>query len=232
MSLYVTVEPTEDILQDNKNLTGYLIDTAGNRLESFELQQGREFYNNSYYGLVQVKYDAFQIMYVGYSGDGQTIQRVQPRVIRPQQFELEASVQNNSLTLIPNETTSIIVVLKNYGSENNSFSIMVSDDKSFVASYSPKNVSVGNNDSVEIEIDLLAPSNTTDGTTTSVSVSASLQSASALDFANFLSFEVSVFSKEFQFVNESEVTSRLNISSFLTLPEDETDRLIKSSRMA
>ncbi len=190
----MAVEPTEDVLQANRNITGYLTDTAGNRLESFELQQGLEFYNNSYYGSVQINHDAFKIMYVGYSKDGQTIQRVQPEVIRPQEFEVEIAVQNNSLSLIPNETTSFIVVLKNHGS-NNTFSIVVSDDKSFVASYSPKIVTVANNDLVDIRINFLAPPNTNDSTTTSVSVSASVQSTSTTDLANFLTFEVSVFSK-------------------------------------
>ncbi|CAB3984654.1 Hypothetical predicted protein, partial [Paramuricea clavata] len=220
MSLYVTVEPTEDVLQANKNLTGYLIDTAGYRLESFELQQGQEYYNNSYYGSVQMKHDAFKILYVGYSKNGQTIQRVQPRVIRPQEFEVELSVLNNSLSVTPNKMTSIIVVLINHGS-NNTFSILVSDYKSFVVSYSPEIVTVGKNDSVNIEINFFAPSNTSDSTTTSVSVSASIQSASTADLTNFLLFEVSVFSKEFLFVNETEVTTKLNISSLLTNPESE-----------
>ena len=194
MMLYVTVEPTEDVLQANRNITGYLTDVAGNRLDSFELQQGLGFYSNSYYGSVQINHDAFKIMYVGYSKDGQTIQRVQPRVIRPQEFEVEIPLQNNSLNLIPNETTSIIASLRNHGS-NNTFSILVSDDKSFVASYSPKNVTVASNDSVDIQINFLAPPYTNDTTTTSVSVSATTQSASTADLANFLSFEVSVFSK-------------------------------------
>ena len=190
----MTVEPTEDVLQANRNITGYLTDTAGNRLESFELQQGLEFYNNSYYGSVQINHDAFKIMYVGYSKKGQTIQRVQPRVIRPQGFEVEIAVQNNSLSLTPNETTSFIVSLKNHGT-NNTFSILVSDDKSFVTSYSPKIVTVASNNSVDIQINFLAPPNTNDSATTSVSVSATIQSASTADLANFLSFEVSVFSK-------------------------------------
>lgn len=193
----MTVEPTEDALQANRNITGYLIDTAGNRLESFELQQGQEFYSNSYFGLVEMNHDAFKIMYFGYSKNGETIQRLLSRVIRPQEFEVEISVQNNSLSLTPNETTSIIVLLKNHGSRN-TFSILVSDDKSFVASFSPKIVTVGSNDSVDIHIDFFAPANTNDSTTTSVSVSASIQSAwsaSTVDLANFLSFEVSVFSK-------------------------------------
>ena len=194
MALYVTIEPTEDVLQANRNITGYLTDAAGNRLESFELQQGLEFYNNSYYGSVQMNHDAFKIMYVGYSKDGQTIQRVQPQVIRPQEFEVEIAVQNNSLSLTPNEITSIIVSLKNHGSKN-TFSILVSDDKSFVASYSPKIVTVASNDLVDIQINFLAPPNTNDTTTTSVSVSATIQFTSTADLANFLTFEVSVFSK-------------------------------------
>jgi hypothetical protein len=166
-------------------------------LESFELQQGQEFYSNSYFGLVEMNHDAFKIMYFGYSKNGETIQRLLSRVIRPQEFEVEISVQNNSLSLTPNETTSIIVLLKNHGSRN-TFSILVSDDKSFVASFSPKIVTVGSNDSVDIHINFFAPANTNDSTTTSVSVSASIQSAwsaSTVDLANFLSFEVSVFSK-------------------------------------
>ncbi|CAB4034662.1 Hypothetical predicted protein, partial [Paramuricea clavata] len=193
-SLYVTVEPTEDALQANRNITGYLIDTTGDRLESFELQQGQEFYSSSYFGLVKLNHNAFKIMYFGYNKNGETIQRLLSRVIRPQEFEVEISVQNSSLSLTPNETTSIIVLLKNHGSRN-TFSILASDDKSFVASFSPKIVTVGSNDSVDIHIDFFAPANTNDSTTTSVSVSASIQSAFTVDLANFLSFEVSVFSK-------------------------------------
>ena len=192
--LFVTVEPTEDVLQANTNITGYLIDTNGNRLESFELEQGQDYYNTSYYGSVQIKHDAFKIMYVGYSKDGQTIQRVQPRVIRPQEFEVEILLQNNSLSVIPNETTTITVVLKNHGS-NSTFSILVSDDKSFVASYSPRIINVKRSESVNIQVDIFVPPNTNDSTTTSVSVSASIQTTSTVDLANFLSFEVSVFSK-------------------------------------
>ena len=192
--LHVSVEPTEDVLQANTNIRGYLIDAKGNRLESFELEQGEDYYNTSYYGSVQMKHDAFKIMYVGYSKDGQTIQRVQPRVIRPQEFEVEISLQNNSLSLIPNETTTIIVILQNHGS-NSTFSILVSDDKSFVASYSPRIVTVKRNESVDIQIEIFVPPNTNDTTTTSISVSASIQSTSTVDLANFLSFEVAVFSK-------------------------------------
>ena len=192
------MEPAEDVLQANTNIKGYLIDTKGNRLETFELEQGQDYYNTSYYGSVQMKHDAFKIMYVGYSKDGQTIQRVQPRVIRPQEFEVEISLQNNSLSLIPNETTTITVLLKNHGS-NSTFSILVSDDKSFVASYSPRIVTVKRSESVDIQIDFLAPPNTNDSTTTSVSVSASIQSTFTVDLANFLSFEVSVFSKVMYF---------------------------------
>ena len=194
MTVYVTIEPTEDILQSNRNLTGYLIDAAGNRLESFQLEQGLDFYNNSYYGSIQLNYDAFKIMYVGYSKDGQTIQRLNPPVFRPQEFEVEVAVQNSSFSLTPNETTTIIVVLRNYGS-NNTFAIQVSDDKSFVASHFPTTATVATNDTVDIQINFLPPANTNDSTTTSVSVSASIQSASTVDLANFISFEASVFSK-------------------------------------
>ena len=141
-----------------------------------------------------MKHDAFKIMYVGYSKDGQTIQRVQPRVIRPQEFEVEISLQNNSLSLIPNETTTITAVLKNHGSKR-TFSILVSDDKSFVASYSPRIVTTRRSESVNIQIDFVVPPNTNDSTTTSVSVSASIETTFTVDLANFLSFEASVFSK-------------------------------------
>ena len=190
--LYVTAEPTEDVLQAHTNITGFLIDTQGNRLESFQLKQGEDYYNTSYYGSVQMKHDAFKIMYVGYSKDGQTIQRVQPRVIRPQEFEVQLSAQNNSLSLIPNEAKTIMVVLRNYG-WNSTFSILVYDEKSFVASYSPRIVTVNRNESVDIKINIFVPPNTNDATTSSVSVSASIQST--VDLANFFSFEVSVFSK-------------------------------------
>ena len=192
--LYVTVEPTENVLQANTNITGYLIDTKGDRLESFELEQGEDYYNTSYYGSVQMKHEAFKIMCVGYSKDGQTIQRVQPRVIRPQEFEVEISLQNNNLSLVPSETTTIIVILKNHGSSS-TFSISVSDDRSFVASYSPSIAHVNSNESVDIQIDIFVPPNTIDTTTTSISVSASIQSTSTVNLANFLSFEVAVFSK-------------------------------------
>ena len=197
--MYLTVRPTESILQANKNITGYLIDAAGNRLERFDLQQGEDFYNNTYYGSFVVKYNVFKIMYIGYSKNGEIVQRVQPRVIRAQEFEVQISVQNSSLTLTPNETSTITVVLRNYGSDNN-FLIVVSDDRSFVTSYSPQNVFVKKNDSVEIKIYFFAPSNTNDSTTTSVSVSASIQTASAVDLANFVSFQVSVFSKVMLFL--------------------------------
>ncbi|XP_028397043.1 von Willebrand factor A domain-containing protein 7-like [Dendronephthya gigantea] len=220
LSLYVTVEPTENVLTEDRSFTGYLIDTRGDYLERFELQKGEEFFEESYYGSFQAKHDAFRIMYIGYGKNGETIQRVQPPVIRPQEFEVEISVQNRSLSLTPNETTSIIVVLKNYG-PNNTFSIQVSDDKSFVVSYSPKIVAVRGNDSVNIHIDFLAPSNTNDSTTTSVSVSASIQYGLRADLANFISFEVSVFSKEFRFVNETLATSKQNISSLLNVRQDD-----------
>ncbi|XP_028397124.1 uncharacterized protein LOC114520962 [Dendronephthya gigantea] len=223
MPLYITVEPTESVLMVNRNLTGYIINMTGDRLERFELQKGLEFYNNSYYGSIQATHDAFRIMYIGYGKNGETIQRVQPPVIRPQEFEVEISVQNSNLRLTPNDTAKMIVILKNHG-PGNTFTILVSDDKSFVSSYSPKNVTVKSKDSVGIQINFRASLNTSDSTTTSVSVSASIQSTFAADLANFISFEVSVFSKEFRFVNETVATSKRNISSLLIIRPDDGNR--------
>ena len=93
--LHLTVEPTVNILQANQNITGYLIDLVGNRLGSFELQQGQEFYNHSYFGSFEMNFDDFRIMYLGYSKKGEPIQRVHPQVIRPQEFEVEISLKNS-----------------------------------------------------------------------------------------------------------------------------------------
>lgn len=190
----MTVEPTEDELKANRNITGYIIDTAGNHLERFTLDEGQKFYENSYFGSFQVKYDAFKLMFVAYSKDGQRIERVLPRVIKPQVFEVQISVENSSLIFTPGERASITVALRNYGKRSN-FAVVVYDDKSFIESYSPHNVIVPSNDTVNIKIIFLAPLSTNDSNTTSVSVSAFIESEEAADLANFLTFEASVFSK-------------------------------------
>ena len=122
------------------------------------------------------------------------------------------------MTLTPNETMSLLVLLRNYGPTSN-FSIVVSDDKSFVASYSPRNIRVEKNDSVDIQINFFAHGNTTDSTTSSVSVSASLRSTSTVDLANFISFEASVFSKVYTYLLFISIIKKFlnSISAYLTV---------------
>ena len=195
----MTAVPSQpDELHPEKNLTGYLIDLGGDRLQSFSLQRGRELYSNSFYGSVMWNYDAFKIMYEGYSKNNEVIQRLRPGVIKPQSFDIKVKFysENSSLVLSPNETKAFNVTLKNFGPRKH-FKIMVSDDKAFVRSYWPKNITLNSHESIDIKIYFFAPDNTTDSTTSSVSVSASVQSLSGSDYdvANFLSFDVSVFSK-------------------------------------
>ena len=202
--LFVAVTPSQQgVLLPGRNLTAYVIDTAGNELDSFDLEHGQLFYNNSYYGSVILKFDVFKLMYVGYCKNGEIIQRILSRLIKPQTFEIKIklSAENSSLVISPNETTSFNVTLHNYGSRER-FSIVVSDEKSFVASYGPKDITLSSNNSADIQINLLAPFNTSNATTSSVSISASVRSSSgsADDMANFLSLGVSVFSKVVEFI--------------------------------
>ena len=168
--------------------------TEGNNLERFELEQGQDFYTNSYYGSVKMNHTAFKIMFIAHSKNGEMIQRLLPRVIKPQQFELKLSAENNNLTLTPNEEASVNVILKNSG-ENQAFTVVVTDDKKFVTSFSPSSATIAADGTLNIKINFYVPADTSDTTTTSVSVSASIDSASTIDMVNFLSFELSVFSK-------------------------------------
>ena len=215
--LFVHVAPTEiNLLQVHKNITVYLVNTSGDLLESFHLVQGQRLYNLSYYGLLITPSYAFRLMFIGYSKNGEVIQRVLPHLMTPQEFEINQQIlKENSLVIFPGEKSSINVSLDNYGSIQ-TFNILVYDDKSFVASYEPKVIDLSGNDSVQIQINLLAAANTSNGVTSSITVSATVPgSGSSNDIVNFFVLRVAVFSKVRRNLLTDTLTQISNVHSLL-----------------
>lgn len=159
------------------------------------LKPGKDLYSKLYFGKFVPDVRAFRLKLVGRSKTNETVERIVPSLIQPQTFELNLP-EKGSFVIAPSALSVINVTLYNYGKTQN-FEVLVSDDKSFVADYTPRVATVWSNTSIVIQVSLLAKAATPDGTSSSVSVSAKIRSKSGPkeDLVNFIVFHVAVYSK-------------------------------------
>ena len=175
------------------NLT--LVDVDGTDLETFNITQGKGFYQDSYYVTFIPSSNRFRLKVTGFDTSGARFQRVKPTLFTLGDVKLSQDVdsRNNSNAIFPGETFELEIIVKNSG-DTQTLYFTASDDLSFFNSINPGQSTLGKNDTLTLRVTLVAPSDATYGVTSTVTVFAS-QNSDFSQVVNFMVLFVTVASK-------------------------------------
>ena len=175
------------------NLT--LVGVNGTDLETFNITQGKGFYQDSYYVTFIPSPDRFRLKVTGFDTSGARFQRVKPTLFTLGDVKLSQNVdsRNNSNAIFPGETLELEIIVKNSG-DTQTLYFTASDDLSFFNSINPGQSTLGKNDMLTLRVTLAAPSDATYGVTSTVTVFA-CQNSDFTQVVNFMVLFVTVASK-------------------------------------
>jgi hypothetical protein len=141
---------------------------AGAVLQTLVLQQGTENAANVFVGSLTPPNTPFVVYATGQTNSGANFQRLLPGTIMPQSVTVTALAPAN---LVPGTSTSYTFQVHNLGSAD-TFLIEASDDKGFLASITPTNVSLARNETKDVTVVLQTPANAIIGTSDTLTVTA------------------------------------------------------------
>ena len=175
------------------NLT--LVGVNGTDLETFNITQGKGFYQDSYYAAFVPSPDRFRLKVTGFDTSGARFQRVKPTLFTLGDVKLSQNVEsrNNSNAIFPGETLELEINVENSG-DTQTLYFKASDDLSYLNSITPRQSTLEKNDTLTLRVTLLAASDATYGVTSTVTVFAS-QNSDFSQVVNFMVLFVTVASK-------------------------------------
>ena len=146
------------------NLTPVGVD--GTDLETFNITQGEGFYQDSYYVAFVPSPDRFRLKVTGFDTGGARFQRVKPTLFTLGDVKLSQNVdsRNNSNAIFTGETLQLEINVENSG-DTHTLYFSASDDLGYFYSINPGQSTLGKNDTLTLQVTLLAPSNATFGAT-------------------------------------------------------------------
>lgn len=175
------------------NLT--LVGIDGTNLETFNITQGQGYYQDSYFVTFTPTAEKFRLKVTGKDKSGARFQRIKPTLFTLGDVKLSLNIDNanNSNTIFPGEILEVRVDVKTLGDPQTLY-FTASDDLDFFKSVLPTRDTLGKNGTVVLRVRLVAPSNTSYGLTSTVTVFAS-QNSNSTQVVNFMVFYVTVASK-------------------------------------
>lgn len=127
-----------------------------------------------YTGSFDLPGSAFRVLVRGTDTLGSAFQRVVPKLIRPQVARVFVDLQSVPDRIPINVTTTLRFSVLNVG-PTATFDITARDDRGFIRRVAPASVVLNQNDAAGIEVDVLPPATTPDGTTDRVTVLATVR---------------------------------------------------------
>ena len=175
------------------NLT--LLAVNGTELETFRITQGKGIYRDSYFVTFVPTAESFRLRVSGLDNQETRFQRVKPTLFALGDVELSQNIanKNSSNAIFPGEMLHLGIKVSNTG-DPQALSFSASDDLAFVQSVTPTQVILDSNGTSVITLSLLAPENSTYGTTSTVTVFA-YQNSDLTQVINFIVLYVTVASK-------------------------------------
>jgi hypothetical protein len=108
----------------------------------------------------------FRVYVTGTDTAGNAFQRALPSTIRPQQLAVSPPEPGD---LHPGRSSSFAFTVKNLGAPD-TFRVSVSDDKGFLQTFSPSNLTLATNETGTVTVQVQPPASATDGTSDTLSV--------------------------------------------------------------
>ena len=175
------------------NLT--LVGVDGTDLETFNITQGEGFYQDSYYVAFIPSPDRFRIKVTGIDTSGARFQRVKPTLFTLGDVKLSQNIdsRNNSNAIFPGETLELEINVENSG-DTQTLYFRASDDLNYFNSTTPVQSLMRKNDTLTLQVTLVAPSHATYDVTSTVTVFVS-QNSDFTQVVNFMVLFVTVASK-------------------------------------
>lgn len=139
---------------------------AGATLQALSLQQGTGPDETVFVGSVIPPAGPFLVYATGTTARGAAFQRLLPGTITPQSVIVTAP---SPLGLLPGTSASYTFQIQNLGSAD-TFHIQGADDKGFLTSIVPSDVSLDTNETTEVTVTLQAPADAVPGTSDTLTV--------------------------------------------------------------
>jgi hypothetical protein len=141
---------------------------SGAILQILPLQQGTDNASDLFVGSVTPPSTPFVVYATGHTTSGASFQRLLPGTITPQSVTITAP---SPVDLIPGGSTSYTFQVQNLGSVE-TFHIEVADDKGFLASITPTDLSLNAGETMDVTVGLQAPADAMLGTSDTLTVTA------------------------------------------------------------
>lgn len=169
-----------------------LVNMNGTVMETFTVKKGQGMYSDLFYALFTPSIERFRFQLTGRTTQRKLLKRVKSTEIKIETVELGFDGHQplaNLNRIYPGVTSKIPLKIRNIGSAQN-FTLKAVDDLGFVKSLVPSNCVVPKNETVEFSLFLEAPSNATQGQTSTIGVYATPKSSDQP--SNYILFYVGV----------------------------------------
>ena len=169
-----------------------LINTNGTVIESYSVTKGQGIHGGSFYVHFTPSVQRFRFQLTGKTTKGKSLRRIKPTEIKLETVDIgfDYRLANNSRTIFPGITRKIPLKIRNTGTTRN-FMLKATDDLGFFQSLVPSNCTVAENETVELTLEVRAPSDASSGKTSTVAIYATNND----QLSNFMVFYLGVAAK-------------------------------------
>jgi hypothetical protein len=152
---------------------------AGTVLQALSLNRGAGVAAMTFYGDVTLPNNSFLVYVTGLDAGGKPYQRTLPGIIKPQTVKIAVPPSQD---LRAGQATTYTFTVKNLGPAG-SFVFSAADDKHFLGTVSPTTFTLATNGTQDVTVQLLTPTDTTPGTSDTLTVTVRSTTTDANNFA-------------------------------------------------
>jgi hypothetical protein len=175
-----TLTGSAHVVGPYSNTNFRLVDEAGETLQSLSVTVGTpETGSNDFIFPVALPIQPFRVAVSGLDAGGLAYQRIFPNLYRGQTAGVKVDPADTQTVLVAGKTSRISFVVNNVGSTG-TFGITARDNMGFVKAVSPTTVALATGGSSTINVDVVVPSTTPNGTSVSITATATNKANSAV----------------------------------------------------